>query len=203
MDSVSAQRAVYNLANLTISVPDELKLQMDTQFPETNWSSVCRSAIQQYVFSRQGQYPHLEMYLDSVLQEITSEIGQPGIRTNIRVENRTALELVVDRINLVVSIVSGAVTIVGREAWHLAPLYLYPNRNSAANDFFSISPEDVIRTESLVKQSPVVRVKASAYVTGFQMPVQVQLQNKIPLDEWQTFITNVKAVWEKKAPGKS
>jgi hypothetical protein len=192
------------MANLTISIPDDLKAQMDTQFPETNWSSVCRSAIQQYIFSRQGQYPHLDVFIDSIVQEATTELGQPGIRTNLRIENRTPLELLIDRINLVISIVSGADVIVGRETWHLAPISLYPNRSNFAQDFFPISPDELVRTESLVKQSPVIRVKVNAYVTGFQMPVQVQLQSKVPLDDWQVFITNVKAIHAGKiAQGKS
>lgn len=152
---------------------------------------------------RMGAYPYLDMFLDSVVQEVTSETGQPGIRTNIRVENRTSLEMTIDRANLVLSVISGTATILGRETWHLAPLPLYPNRNNAFNDFFPFSPDDLIRAESLVRQSPVVRVKATGYVIGYQQPVQAQMLSKIPLDEWQTFLTNLKALWKREAPGKS
>ncbi len=192
------------MANLTISIPDDLKSQMDSQFPETNWSSVCRSAIQQYVATRQNPYPRLEMFLEGIVQSPTSETGQPTFNTNIRIENRSPLDIVVDRIKLVMVLTSGTTTIVGREIWHLAPLYVYVHQSSFANDIFYLSPDDILRTESSVKQSPVVKIRADAYAVGFQMVVQAQLQSKIALDDWQTFLANVKAIYSRReVPGKS
>ncbi len=67
-----------------------------------------------------------------------------------------------------------------------------------------MSPSDLIRTSGLVKHSVLVRENVQAFVDGFREPARAQLTTKIPLDEWETYITNVKAIFTpKEASGKS
>lgn len=190
------------MANLTISIPDELKEQMDKQFPEANWSQISRNAIQQYIAARQNVVPKLEIFLQQTIQDINFEIG-PGIWTQVRIENRMPIELVVDRILFTTTLYSSNKFIAGREGAHLAPVYLLPNGSGSAQYFFAMEPAFLVKSSEDIKQSVQLRETVRAYVQGFQQPVGAQLQSKIPLDEWQTYITNVKATFGiKEAPGK-
>lgn len=191
--------------NITVSVPAELRQameQFEKRFPETNWSSICRQAIQEHMFVHGLDAPQVGVFLESIVQEIATGIG-PGIRTTLRVENRMPIPILVDRIKITTSLFSGANLIVGRERWHLTPLHIRQNSSATTSDFFYTGYNDLMATEELVTRSIVVNQYVNAWITGFNAPVGSQFQGKIPLDEWQTHLANVKQWYGKRAPGKS
>jgi len=183
--------------NVTMSVPMSLKQEMDEfvrTYPETNWSLVFREAIQSYMLARKTPVPKVEVFLDSVMQDLSMEMG-PGIRTTLRVENRMPIPITVDRILVTTTLTSGQTIIVGREAAHLRPLHVMANSSVATHDFFPMSPSDLLRTASLVKQSVAVRENIEAYIQGFREPARANLTGKIPVDEWEVYMKNVRAVF--------
>jgi hypothetical protein len=58
--------------NLTISLPDELAKEMEN-YPEVDWSEVCRQAIEKYVKMRKGVPDEVEQGL--TFEDFLKELG--------------------------------------------------------------------------------------------------------------------------------
>ena len=52
------------MPNVTITVSEELKAQMDN-YSEVSWSEICRNAISQYISQRENPTPKIELDLGS------------------------------------------------------------------------------------------------------------------------------------------
>ena len=86
------------MPNVTISVSDELKADMD-RIAEVNWSEVCRNAISRYITERKNPSPNIELDLrSSRLTADTFETGYPTLSIDLRIYNKMDSAITVDRI---------------------------------------------------------------------------------------------------------
>lgn len=192
---------------MTFSIPDELKAEMD-KIEEVSWSKVATNAIRGYLWSRLVDSPQLDLLLKEVGPSVQVETG-PTLIAFLRAENRMPIDGMIDRVRFQVSLVTGSSVLLSRDGWHLTPIWLRANRPSDFQYFIPVDADDVIRTAQLVKQTLMVRAKVEVFVRAmwgdFQQPYRADVYSKIPADDWQNFVSNVKAVypWRVEAPGKS
>jgi hypothetical protein len=195
------------MVNMTFSIPDDLKAEMD-RIEEVSWSKVASNAIKGYLYSRLVESPQLEILLRDVSPSVQVETG-PALIASLRVENRMPIEGMIDRVRFQVSLVTGSNVLMSRDGWHLTPIWLRANRPSDLQYPIPVDADDVIRTAHLVKQTLLVRAKVEVFVRAswgdFQQPYRSEVYSKLPSDDWQNFVANVKATypWRVEAPGKS
>jgi len=179
------------------------------EHPETNWSWVTRTAIQQYIEAHKGPVPQIGVSLGGT--ELTFSPLGPVLKTLIVFQNKMPTEVVIDRIGITQTLSTGVSKfIVSRAAWNMTPYRISPSGQCVVADFFPMLPMDLFAVEKLVTADLTIKTSLEAYVPGFSEPVRAEITDKISLEDWRNFIEGVKhsfphikPVVEKKAPGKS
>ena len=200
--------------NITISVPGDLKQQMDKfslEHPQTNWSLVARKAIQQYIEAHKGPAPQIGVSLGGT-ELIFNPLG-PVLKTLLVFQNNMPTEITIDRIGVSQTLLAGiGKFIVSRAAWNMTPHRISPSGQTVVADYFPMLPQDLLTVENLRLVTSDLTIKSSleVHVPGFSEPIRAEITDKNSLEDWRNFIQGVrqtyphiKNAFEKKAPGLS
>jgi hypothetical protein len=176
------------MPNVTITVPDELKAEMD-KLAEVSWSEICRNAISLYISQRSNPTPWFELSLERVTVEQSNfQTGYPTLTIDLKIHNKTSSELIVDRI------------IVSARGWkdsHAFPLgigyglnktAIIPNSAVNRRIFLVLLREKIASLENVFTSSFNCEVHFSIYAEGFKNGYEQDLTAKIPIDEWKEVV---------------
>jgi hypothetical protein len=181
--------------NLTITVPGELKREMDEfsrHRPETNWSLVARQAIQQYIEAHKGPTPQVRIALDGTELIINSQMG-PVMKTLLVFQNRMPTEIVFDRYSITQTLLTGIdLFIASRAVWNMSPIRIPANGQVVIADFFPMRPLDLFSVEALVTSTVTVKSSVEAYALGFTEPVRTEMIDRLPIEYWKNFMEEVR-----------
>jgi hypothetical protein len=181
--------------NITISVPGDLKQQMDKfslEHPETNWSFVTRKAIQQYIESNKGPSPQVRIALDGTELIINSQMG-PVMKTLLVFQNRMPTEITFDRYSITQTLLTGNDKfIASRAVWNMSPFRIPPTGQVVVADFFPMRPLDLFDVEELVTSTVTVKSSIEAYAPAFIEPVRAEMIDRLPVEYWKDFMEGVR-----------
>ena len=180
------------MPNVTISVPDELKAEMD-KFTEVSWSEICRNAISQYIAQRKNPTPNIELDLrEARLDHYSYETGYPALTIPIRIHNKTQSEITVDRIKFNVRVVreDGRQYILG-SGYDLYKKIIGGNSVSEVPVSVTLHKEKI---ESLAREFTSTfycYIRCVVFVDGFRNPYNQEVKTRIPIDDWQELVERV------------
>src|SRR5260370_30886780 len=181
--------------HITITVPRELREQLDevsVRNPETNWSLVARRAIQQHIQTHTAASPQVGVSLGGTQLIFNEQMG-PVLKTLLVFQNRTPIDIIVDKIGITQTLLSGVDKfIASRAAWNMnAPFQVSTAGRCEIADFFPMAPRDLFASDELVTSSLTVKSSIEAFVQGFHDPVRAEVVDRIPLEEWKYFMKGV------------
>jgi len=180
------------MTNVTISVPEELKAEMD-KFPEVSWSEICRKAISGYIQSRKNPVPQIQMRADEIRPESYHESGYQGLRINLLIQNLMDFEIVVDRILYNVSFLTTRGQWDGAGSDYELYRHAVPaNDVGSAQFFLKMMREKILHLDKFLEGTFQCNVRLIVFVEGFKHPCQQEVRFKIPIDEWKKFVDSVK-----------
>jgi len=179
------------MPNVTITVPEELKAQMD-KFSEVSWSEICRNAISQYISQRENPTPKIELDIRSTrLYVYTVETGYPTLTIDVRIQNRMSSEIIIDRILATVwsraqdnqSFGFGQATdlhrrMVGSSSVGLATIRL------------AFTREMLRQLKDVFKSTFHCYVDFTVFVDCFKDAYRQEVDFQIPIDTWNDVVTN-------------
>lgn len=175
------------MPNVTISVPDELKAEMD-KFAEVSWSEVCRKAIARYINERMNPIPNIELDIREVRLDAYHDSGYPTLSIPLRIHNKMASEIIVDRILFKIKFIDAKNNVysVGSGA-DLYRRFVPANSIGEAQIFLGIMKEKVSSINDSLKKTFRCRVECNVFLQGFKNPFNTTVRTKIPIDEWERF----------------
>jgi metal-responsive CopG/Arc/MetJ family transcriptional regulator len=189
--------------NITISVPGDLKQQMDKfslEHPETNWSLVARKAIQQYIESNRGPSPQVRIALDGTELIVNAQMG-PVMKTLLVFQNRMPTEIVFDRYSITQTLLAGNDKfIASRAAWNMSPIRIPSAGQVVVADLFPMRPSDLFDADTFVNSTMTVKSSIEAYAPGFSEPVRAEMIDRLPLEYWKNFMEGVGHAYPHIAP---
>jgi len=178
------------MPNVTISVPDPLKVEMDA-LSEVNWSEVCRNAISRYITQRNNPTPKIELTLRTAqLIANDSETGYPTIRLGLRIHNKMDSDITVDRILTQSSFFTeggGYVTAIGF-ANDLHKRYIPKNSVAGAQIHVTIPKEKIADLKDKFKSTFDCRIICTVYVEDFRNEYNQEVKTMIPIDQWNDLV---------------
>ena len=179
------------MPNVTISVTDELKVEMDT-LSEVSWSEICRNAISRYIAQRKNPTPNIELDLREVrLDHCSFETGYPTLTIPLRIHNKMGSEITVDRILFNVKFIEG-----GREHAIGLDYDLYKRTiglHSVGGTQLSLTlhKERIASLEDIFTSTFHCSIQCIIFVEGFRNPYTQDVGTRIPIDDWKKFVKNV------------
>jgi len=179
------------MPNVTISVPDDLKSEMD-KLNEVNWSEVSRKAIAKYIDERKNPYPRVDFDLREARIDYSSfQTGLPALVMPLKIHNMMESEIIVDRILFTASF-SDLARIYTIGSGH--DLYKKPIGSNSVGETQLILEllEQKVRLLSNVFSStfPCI-VRCILFAEGFKEPYSSEVRTKIPIDEWKEAVGKV------------
>jgi len=176
------------MPNVTITVTDELKAEMDT-LPEVSWSEICRNAISLYISQRKTPTPRVELSLDSIMLEHNSFVtGYPTFIMDLKIHNKMDSEIIIDRI------------MVNARGWkdsHVFPLgrgydlqkrTVGPNSTVGARIYFVLHKEKIESLALVFTSSFHCEIHCAIFAEGFKNGYEQDLRTKIPIDDWKEVV---------------
>jgi hypothetical protein len=176
------------MPNVTISVPDELKAEMD-KLSEVNWSEISRKAISEYIAQRKNPHPTISLDLREARLEMYYPYGQPSIMLTLNIHNKMAIKLTIDRILFNVRFRTNQESREFRVGlgFDLNRRALEPN--SISNTVLSL-PLFKWKLEELEgnfsSTFPCI-VECTVIADGFNNPYHQEVRTEIPIDRWLDF----------------
>jgi hypothetical protein len=176
------------MVNITVSIPDELKAEID-KHPEVNLSEIVRRYLKAYFQKSEG--PPLENFaLTNV--EVLGFGKKPTIRLTVQVVNKLDSDLIIDRVLFTVWF-NGNVK--GDFDGQHFKYELVRANSSTSFDIYFYADVDMLRyLSNNLKETFEVQMYLDAYVQGF--PYAVHLGNKqvapryrFPIDIWHRQVT--------------
>ena len=179
------------MPNLTISVPEELKTEMD-ELSEVNWSEICRKAISKYIAERKNPTPSIELDLrNASLVSQGSETGYPTLIFNLRIHNKMNSDITVDRILFNIRFTTqGHVHAVG-SAVDLHRRHVAANSVGGAQLHMALSRVKIDELKSAFKSTFDCLISCIIYVDGFRDEYRQEAKTRIPIDDWDEFVARV------------
>jgi hypothetical protein len=178
------------MPNVTITVPDELKAEMD-KLAEVSWSEICRKAITKYIEERKNPTPNFELGIRRfglTLSSDSFETGYPSLSVTLRLHNRMASEIMVDRILCTARFTeSGHVHTLGSTAY-LQRKLVSPNSSGMMEVLFPILKEKLESLGEIFTSTFTCTVICVVYVEGFREPYVQDVEMKIPIDIWMDLV---------------
>jgi len=178
------------MPNVTISVPDDLKTEMD-KFSEVSWSEICRSAIARYIASRKNPTPQIQLMGQEIhLERFEYNKGYPGMYVNLLIQNNMDFEIVVDRILYNVSFIDdrGSYRGIGSDA-DLYKHVVGANSVGGSQFFLPIIKEKIKSLDRYITKTFQCRIACTVFVEGFGAYYHQEVHGlKIPIDEWKEFV---------------
>ena len=177
------------MPNVTISVPDQLKAEMDT-LSEVNWSEVCRNAISQYIAQRKNPTPNIELDLRNArLTNYDFETGYPTLGIDLRIHNKMNSEITVDRILSTAGFITQdrKILAIGR-AYDLYKRNIGSNSVGGATIHFVLPKEKITSLQSEFNSTFTCNIRCMIFADGFRNPYNQDVRTEIPIDRWKKFV---------------
>ena len=180
------------MPNVTISVPDGLKAEMDT-LSEVNWSEICRKAIARYIAERKNPTPKIELDLrEATLDPYHYKTGYPTLTIPIRIHNKTQSEIMVDRILFDVRFVrsDGHQYVLG-SSYDLYKRIIGGNSVGEALAHTTLPKEKIASLEGELASTFYCYISCAVFVEGFRNPYNQEVKTRIPIDDWKELVERV------------
>jgi hypothetical protein len=177
------------MPNVTITVPEELKNEMD-KFGEVSWSEICRNAISLYISQRKDPTPKIELDIrNSWLNDYDFDTGYPTLTVDIRIQNRMNSEITVDRILATAkSSAEGGQWAVFGQANDLHRRIISSNSVGGATVRLALPIEKLRELQNKFKSTFNCIFNFIVFVDGFKNPYSQDLTTQIAIDIWNTII---------------
>ena len=181
------------MPNVTISVPEKLKGEMD-KIPEVSWSEICRGAISRYIAQRKNPTPRIELELRySRIKDYDYGTGYPTLIIDLKIHNRMDTEIIVDRI------LANARFIESKEprqhsigtAHDLRKKVIAPDSSGAATIHLTFPKEKIHELKDKFKSTFDCQVECMVFVEGFKHEYNQVVKTSIPIDHWNNVVTKV------------
>ena len=177
------------MPNVTISVPDQLKAEMDT-LSEVNWSEVCRNAISRYIAQRKHPTPNIELDLRNArITHYDYQTGYPTLSIDLRIHNKMDSEITVDRILFNARFIreDGYQPVIG-SGYDLYKRTVGSNSVGMAT-IYLVLPKDKIETlQSEFQSTFYCDINCIVFVEGFRKPYNQGVRTTIPIDHWNDVV---------------
>lgn len=179
------------MPNVTISVSDQLKSEMD-MFPEVNWSDVCRKAISRYIEERKNPTPNIELNLgEARLERHTYRTGYPTLTIFLRILNRTDSEITIDRVLTEVKFIAedGRQPTVG-VGYDMHKRAVGPTAVGTSEVLIPLFREKLQELQGIFNSTFICQVRCVVFVEGFSNPHYKEVSTRIPIDDWNELVEN-------------
>lgn len=177
------------MPNVTISVPDQLKNEMDT-YSDVNWSEVCRKAISRYIVERKNPTPNIELNLGEVRLELqTYRTGYPSLAIVLRILNKMDSDVTIDRI----LVEAGFINEDGRQftvgmSYGLHRIVLGPTVVGNSQVLIPLLREKVEELQGMFSSTFLCYVRCTVFAEGFNNPYNQEVSTRIPIDDWRQLV---------------
>ncbi|MFX0210848.1 MAG: hypothetical protein ACFFDT_33020 [Candidatus Hodarchaeota archaeon] len=172
------------MPNVTISVPDSLKTEMD-EFTEVSWSQICRDAISRYIAERKNPTPKIELdLLRAVLKAKDFHQGYTSLNLSLRIHNKMDFEIIVDRIIFHVDFWKGNTVYAMGNSFDIHKIIINSTSTVNKSTYLNIYKEKIYELEDLFDSTFPCRIRCVVFVEGFKQPYNTELRTRIPIDEW-------------------
>jgi len=178
------------MPNVTISVSDELKAEMD-KFPEVSWSEICRNAITKYIEERKRPTPNFELEIrrSGLIESPNAwETGYPTLSVTLKLYNKMASEITVDRILCIARFTESEHVFTLGSTAYLHRKLINPNSSGMMEVLFPIFKERLESLSEVFTSTFTCTVNCVVYVEGFREPYVQDLEMKIPIDNWKDLV---------------
>lgn len=180
------------MPNLTISVPEKLKTEMD-KFPEVSWSEICRKAITRYIDQRKNPIPNIELDLRNArITDYDYDTGYPTLSIDLRIHNKMNSEIMVDRI------LSKARFLAEDRRFHavgsandLHRRIIGSNSVGGATIRLVLPKEKITELQGVFKSTFDCHVICTVFVEGFKNAYNQEVKTMIPIDRWNDVVKKV------------
>jgi hypothetical protein len=179
------------MPNVTISVPDDLKNEMD-KLQEVNWSEVSRKAIAKYIDERKTPTPRVEFDIRDVRIECYSwHSGFAVLRVPLRIHNMMESEIVVDRVLFNVRFSEGDIQHGIGSGNDLYKRTIGPNSSGEAQLVLELTREKIRSLADVFTSTFLCQLECVLFAEGYKNPYSQQMHTKIPIDEWKEAVGRV------------
>ncbi len=179
------------MPNITISVSDELRTEMD-ELSEVNWSEICRKAISGYIIQRKNPNPPVELELRlATLNYSAIQTGYPTVTLNLKISNRSNSEITVDRILCNAQFREYDTHYGIGYANDLHPRYISPNSSGFSTVHFVLPKEKILELKDAFSGTFYCVIRCLAFIDGFRNPLNQEVQTRIPIDDWKSIVEKV------------
>jgi hypothetical protein len=174
------------MPNLTISVPDDLKAEMD-EFPEVSWSEICRKAISGYISERKHPTPAIELDLRDVRLDTYHASGYPTLTATLRIHNKMNTDVIVDRILFDVRFASNERQYNVGLSFDLSKIIVSSNSVGETQLFLPIFREKIEYLADKFTSTFPCMINCIVVANGFKNPYNQEVRAEIPIDKWKEF----------------
>lgn len=179
------------MPNVTISVPDGLKSEMD-KYPEVSWSETCRKAITRYIDQRKNPTPKIELDIrDSRLTHYAFETGYPTLSIDLRIYNNMDSGITVDRILFNVKFLK-------EDKFHAIGSGYYLHKRKIGSNSFGVAQIHMVLPKEKIEQLKGVfnstfdcYFRCLVFVEGFGDAYNAEVKTRIPIDIWKNLLSKV------------
>jgi hypothetical protein len=177
------------MPNVTITVPDDLKAEMD-KLAEVSWSEICRNAIAQYISQRKDPTPKIELDIrSSRMNEYDFDMGYPTLTIDIRIQNRMSSEITVDRaLATAWGYAEGGHTVAFGQANDLYKRIISSNSAGVGTVRFVFPIERLRELRNKFKSTFDCHVRFTVFADGFKNPYSQELVAQVPIDVWNSVL---------------
>lgn len=178
-----------HMPNLTISVPEKLKAEMET-LSEVNWSEICRNAISRYVTQRKNPTPNIELDLrNSRITHYDFATGYPTLSIDLKIHNKMNSEITVDRILSKARFFTEERRALGiGSANDLRRRVIGSNSAGGATIDFVFTKEKITELQDALKSTFECHVSCMVFVDGFKNEYNQEVKAVIPIDRWNDVV---------------
>jgi hypothetical protein len=179
------------MPNVTISVPDDLKAEMD-KFPEVSWSEISRKAIAKYIEERKNPVPRVEFDLrEARLDYYSFETGSPTLTIPLRIHNMMESEIIVDRILFNVSFLDKGNQYAIGSSHDLYKRVIGPNSVGEAQLVLEFPREKFVLFADKFTETFYSLVHCVLFAEGFRSPYSNDVRTRIPIDDWKKVVGKI------------
>ena len=172
------------MPNVTISVPDSLKTEMD-EFTEVSWSQICRDAISRYIVVRKNPTPKIELDLQRIdLRAKDFVQGYSSLIITLRIHNKMDFEIIVDRIIFHVDFWNSSRVYTMGNSFDIHKIILNPTSTVTKSTYLNIYKEKIYELKNIFNATFPCSIRCVVFVEGFKQPYNTELHTRIPIDEW-------------------
>lgn len=179
------------MANVTISVPDQMKAEMDT-LSEVNWSEICRKAISQYIAQRKNPTPNIELDLRSTrLYHLSFDTGYPTLQVELKIHNKMESDITVDRIIFSANFARESRYLAVGSGYYLHKKAVDSNSSQTVIISLILHKEVIESLKSEFTSTFNCDIQCVVYVEDFKNPYNQKLTTQIPIDVWKSVVEKV------------